>query len=68
MMDKARTLETTEPAAAAKLWAAVDRRIVDQAPWVPLANPFDVRLVSDRVGNYQAHPHWGVLVGQLWVR
>ncbi len=68
MMDKARTLETTEPAAAARLWAQIERRIVDQAPWVPLANPFDVHLVSDRVGNYQAHPHWLVLVGQLWVR
>jgi ABC-type transport system substrate-binding protein len=51
-----------------ELWAQNDRRIVDQAPWVPLYNTRSADFVSERVGNYQHHPQWGVLVDQLWVR
>jgi len=68
MMKEAHGLETTDPSAAGELWAEIERRIVDQAPWITLGNPLDVHFVSERVGNYQAHPHWLVLVGQLWVR
>jgi hypothetical protein len=25
-------------------------------------------FVSKRVGNYQFHPLWGLLIDQLWVR
>jgi peptide/nickel transport system substrate-binding protein len=57
-----------DPTAAATGWAAIDRELTDQAPWVPLYNPRDHTVLSGRVGNYQFHPYWKVLIDQLWVR
>ena len=51
--------ETTNPDAARRLWAQIDRRTVDEAPWVPLVNPKVVDVVSKRVGNYQYSPAGG---------
>ncbi len=67
-MDEALALQTTDPAAADELWAGIDRALTDQAPWVGYATPASVRFLSDRVGNFQHHPVWGVLLDQLWVR
>jgi len=55
-------------AAAARRWAAIDHQLVDQAPWVPLYTPRDLTALSARVGNYQFHPYWNLLIDQLWVR
>jgi peptide/nickel transport system substrate-binding protein len=61
--------QTTNPDAAGRLWALVDRQTVDQAPWVPLVNPKVVDVLSKRVGNYQySASGLGMLVDQLWVR
>ncbi len=68
LIDRALAAETTSPDRAGPLWARVDRAITDRAPWVPLVNPIGVDFVSARVGGYQYHPQWGVLLGQLWVR
>jgi YVTN family beta-propeller protein len=65
---RAVALETTDPYLANRLWARVDREIVDQAPVVPLFTLKNVDIVSRRVGNYQYNPQWGVLIDQLWVR
>ena len=65
---RARSLQTTDPGAASRLWSKIDRDVVDQAPWVFLQNPLQVDFVSRRVGNYQYNPQWGVLLDQLWVR
>jgi peptide/nickel transport system substrate-binding protein len=54
--------------AAAKLWADVDRDATNLAPLVPTYTPKNLDLVSKRVGNYQHHPLFGVLLDQLWVR
>jgi hypothetical protein len=35
---------------------------------VPLVNQHVVGFVSERVGNYQLHPHWLTLLDQLWVK
>jgi peptide/nickel transport system substrate-binding protein len=67
-MRRAATLQPTEPQAAGALWARVDRRLTDLAPWVPLTSDIDLDFVSGRVGNYQYNPEWGVLFDQLWVR
>ena len=61
-------LQATDPPAANALWAQIDRRVVDEAPWVPFTNRTGVYLASARVGNYQYNLELGVLVGQLWVR
>ena len=53
---------------AAEAWAAIDRRLVDQAAWVPLVNERVVDFVSARVQNYQFHPYWGFIAAQAWLR
>ncbi len=53
---------------AAAAWARADRRIVDQAASVPLASLKWVDFVSQRVGDFQYSPEFGVLLDQLWVR
>ncbi len=67
-IDRAQELHVTDPAAAAPLWAKIDRAVTDAAPWVSLVNPGWIDIVSDRVGNYQSHPVWGILLDQVWVR
>jgi peptide/nickel transport system substrate-binding protein len=57
-----------DPAAAGELWSRIDRELVDRAPWVPLYNPRTVTVLGPRVGNYEYHPFWNVLLDQLWVR
>jgi YVTN family beta-propeller protein len=66
-IDHALSLQTTDPAKTGAAWAAVDRRIVDQAPAIGLLVPQGVDLLSKRVGNYQHNPVWGVILSQLWV-
>ena len=53
MIDRASGLQLEDPAASGALWAEIDRAIVDQAPYLWLANPIAVEFVSERVGNYQ---------------
>ncbi len=49
-------------------WARADRRVVDQAASVPLASLKWVDFVSQRAGDFQYSPEFGVLLDQLWVR
>ena len=65
---QALALEQRAPAVAAGRWAAIDRELVNKAPWVPLYNPRDLTVLSARVGNYQFHPYWDLLIDQVWVR
>ena len=61
--------QATSPDAARGLWERVDRKIVDQAAWVPLVNPKEFDVLAKRVGNYQYSPAgMGMLIDQLWVR
>jgi peptide/nickel transport system substrate-binding protein len=66
-MDRATRLQTTDPAAAHRLWSSIEHDIMDLAPWVPLVDRFWVNVVSPRLGNYQVNPEWGPLVDQMWV-
>jgi peptide/nickel transport system substrate-binding protein len=65
---RALRLQERDPAAASESWAAIDRELTDRAPWVFLYTQSSANFVSKRVGNYQYHPLWGTLYGQLWVR
>jgi len=67
-MRRAAAAQATDPDHANRLWAAVDRELVDAAPWVPLYNPRGLEVLSKRVGNYQFNPVYGSLIDQLWVR
>jgi YVTN family beta-propeller protein len=67
LMKRAQRLQAAgRPSDAA--WAQAERRIVNQAPVVPLTNLKSVSLVSRRVGNFQYSQQAGVLYDQLWVR
>jgi peptide/nickel transport system substrate-binding protein len=61
-------LESTDPRTASKSWAGLDRTLVDRAAWVPLVNPRQIDLVSNRVRNYQHHALLGIIVDQLQPR
>jgi len=65
---RAQETQITDPYAAVGAWARIEKHLVDLAPWVPLIRPWSGDLVSQRVGNYQYHPAWGILLDQLWVR
>jgi ABC-type transport system substrate-binding protein len=67
LVQDALSLQATDRARAAEVWAEADRRVVDEALWVPLFNSGS-DMVSDRVGNVQFHPQYFVLLDQLWVQ
>jgi len=68
MVERVTRVQARDPVASQTLWREIDRAIVDQAPYLWLVNPIGADFTSPRVGNYQVHPQWGVLLGQLWVR
>ena len=66
-IDRAIDLQVSRPAEANAQWANIDHELTDRAVWLPTVTPKTSDFVSKRVGNYQFHPLWGVLVDQLWV-
>jgi peptide/nickel transport system substrate-binding protein len=50
------------------LWRSAYRHLARSAPAAPLVNRRGVVFVSERLGNYQHHPLFGVLLDQAWVR
>jgi DNA-binding SARP family transcriptional activator/ABC-type transport system substrate-binding protein len=54
--------------AAGRRWAAIDRRVTDLAPAVPLTNRRSMDVVSRRVGNVQHHLMGYTMLDRLWVR
>ena len=67
LIDHARQVQATDPAAANHVWADVDHSITDLALWAPLVNEGS-DLVSGRAGNYQFSPALGALLDQIWVQ
>ena len=67
-IDRAIALQVARPPEANTLWGKIDHELSDRAVWLPTVTPKTADFVSKRVGNYQFHPLWGVLVDQLWVR
>lgn len=63
----ATAMQNVNTAVANQAWERIDREVTDQGPWIPLVNPLAVHLLSNRVGNYQAHPAFGIPLDQLWV-
>ncbi len=58
----------TDPGAANKQWAQIDRRVTDLAPIVTLFNPKLVDFVSKRLHGYQYNPQGGFLWDLAWIR
>lgn len=68
LMNQADQQQTTDPARAAATWAAVDRIVTNDAPWVVLANLNNVDFLPSRVISYQYNPFLGILLDQLQIR
>lgn len=68
LASQAQAAQLTDPAAARRMWAQVDRIATDKAPWVPVFDWGNTEFVSSRVGNYQDSPQYGPLLDQMWVR
>ncbi len=60
--------EAQNPYAAPALWRRAERAVLAQAPIVPVDNPENIAFLAKRVGNFQYHPEWGVLLDQLWLK
>ena len=56
---RAQALQTSDPEAASRLWAKVDRDITDQAPWVAFANGVVLEVVSDTGRQLPVQPPVG---------
>jgi hypothetical protein len=67
-MNQADSQQATVPAQAAATWAAADRTVTYDAPWVILADLNNIDFLSARVTNYQYNPFMGVLLDQLQIR
>ena len=65
---RALAAQSSDPDEALRLWTQLDRSVVDQALLVPFVNGRQYDFVSRRLGNYQRHPVFGLLVSQVWVR
>jgi YVTN family beta-propeller protein len=49
-------------------WTKLDREVTDRALLIPFLDGKAIDFVSKRVGNYQHHPEFDLLIDQLWVR
>jgi peptide/nickel transport system substrate-binding protein len=67
-VQRASSLQALAPGASSLTWQMIDRQITNKAPWLPLYNPRLDVITSARVGNFQYHPFFSLLVDQLWVR
>jgi peptide/nickel transport system substrate-binding protein len=67
-MQKALALGVTDPEAANKLWAEVDKSVTDDAAAAALFTPKHLDFVSKRLGNFQFNSQFYWMVTQSWVQ
>lgn len=67
-MQAALALGVTDPAAANKEWAVIDKLVTDSAPAAALFTPKHLDFVSKRVGNFQFNSQYYFMVTQAWVQ
>ena len=67
-MKAALKLAVTDAAGANKMWAEIDKAVMEKSPAVPLFNPKHVDFVSKRVGNFQFNAQYYWIVTQSWVK
>jgi peptide/nickel transport system substrate-binding protein len=66
-INKAESVEATDPTEAASLWTQVDHEDTQQAPWVDLYNPKQIDFLSKNGNGYEWNPQWYILIDQLWL-
>ncbi|CAN5193138.1 ABC transporter substrate-binding protein [soil metagenome] len=67
-MLKALDLGVTDPAAADKEWAEIDKAVTDMAPAAAMFTPKHVDFVSKRLGNFQFNAQYYWMITQSWVQ
>jgi len=67
-MDHALATGITDPAAAAKEWAQIDKLTTDQAPIATLFTPKYIDFLSKRVGNYVFNAQYYWVHDLAWVQ
>jgi peptide/nickel transport system substrate-binding protein len=67
-MQQALQTAITDPAAADRMWAEIDRQVTDLAPAAPLFNGKALDFVSARIGNFVFNNQYLWLFSQSWVR
>ncbi len=67
-MQAALALGVTDPAAANKMWAEIDKAVTDKAPAAALFTPKHVDFISKRTGNFQFNSQFYWMVTQSWVQ
>jgi peptide/nickel transport system substrate-binding protein len=67
-MDHAGQVGITDAEAGNKIWAEVDKKVTDQAPWVAMYNPKYIDFLSSRVKGYLFSPQWYFLLDQASVK
>lgn len=53
---------------ANRAWTEIEHDLVEQSVMAPLTNPVTTHAVSDRVGNVQVNPQWGMMPSLMWVQ
>jgi peptide/nickel transport system substrate-binding protein len=66
-INKAESIEATDPAAAAKIWTQVDHSDTNEAPWVNMYNPKQIDFLAKDVHGYEWNPQWYILIDRLWL-
>jgi peptide/nickel transport system substrate-binding protein len=66
-IEEARSLQISDPGSANRAWSEIEHDLVDGAALVPVANPISTFVVSERTGNMQINPQFGLLLDQIWV-
>jgi peptide/nickel transport system substrate-binding protein len=67
-MDKAEILGATNPTAANKIWAQVDKKVTDASAAAVLFAPKNTDFISKRVGNFIFSAQYYMLLDQAWVQ
>jgi peptide/nickel transport system substrate-binding protein len=67
-MQQLSALATHDPQRASEGWATFDQDVTSRAFIIPIASSRVIDFVSKRVGNFQYHPVFGLLLDQVWVR
>jgi peptide/nickel transport system substrate-binding protein len=66
-INRAESIEATQPAAATALWTQVDHEDTNMAPWVDLYNPKQIDVLSRNVHGYEWGPQWYIMIDRLWL-
>jgi ABC-type transport system substrate-binding protein len=64
-IEQARSLQTSDPGSANRAWSEIEHDPVDSAALLSVST--STFVVSDRAGNVQINPQFGVLFSQIWV-